>query len=133
MFLAVVLVIFTTIVSFFLYLKWTYTYWTRKGLYMFEGKDSTSRISYQAIRNKGLKHGAYRSFFRSHYMPVNLEIVKDILIKNANHFINRGMYCNPKVDPLSATIPQLENEEWKDVRSIVSQIFSPGEYSSNIE
>lgn len=34
------------------------------------------------------------------FMPLDLEIVKNILIKDFNHFTDRGEYINEKDDPI---------------------------------
>lgn len=118
----------------FVYVKWNETYWERRGLFTYHEKDKTACITYRLLKEKGLKHGAYICVLRPCYMPIDLNIVKHILIKDANHFVHRGLYCNPRDDPLSGILPQLENHhEWKCQRSVITPIFSSGEeYIPNI-
>lgn len=123
----IILILFTsTAIFLYVFMKWNQTYWERRGLYTYYGMDRTAGITYKAIKANGLKHGGYSSFLRSCYMPVDLDLIKAIMNKNSNHFINRGLYCNPKVDPLTGILPQLENQQWKYERSIVTPIFSSG-------
>lgn len=114
----------------FLYVKWNETYWERRGLFTYHGKDRTAGVTYKLLKEKCLKHGGYNSFLRPCYMPIDLNILKHILVKNSDHFINRGMYCNPKDDPLSGILPQLENQQWKYQRSVITPIFSSGKDKS---
>lgn len=124
--LILLIILISTVICLYLFIKRSQTYWERKGLYTYYGMDRTAGITYKAIKERGLKHGAYSSFFRTCYMPVDLDIIKAIMNKNSDHFINRGLYCNPKVDPLTGILPQLENQQWKYERSIVTPIFSSG-------
>lgn len=101
-------------------------YWERRGLYTYHGKDDTGCISYKKIKDKGLRHGGFISFFNPCYMPVDLDIIKAILVTNSDHFLNRGLYYNPKVDPMTAMLPQLPDEQWKYERGVISPIFSSG-------
>lgn len=123
---AVVIAIGTTI---FLYAKWIGTYWERRGLYTYRKKNKTENMNesaYKDFKAKGIKHGGYISYYRPYFMSIDLNVIKAILVKDADHFTNRGLFSNPKIDPFSNTLPKLESEQWKNVRSIVSPIFSSG-------
>lgn len=115
-------------ISVVVYLRRLKSYWERRGLYTYYGNDSTGCITYKNIKERGHKHGAFICFYKSSYMPVNLDIIKAILVTDSEHFLNRGLYSNPKVDPLTGTLSQLTNGEWKNVRSIVSTIFSSSKF-----
>lgn len=122
--------IITVGITILFYLRRLKSYWERRGLYTYYGNDSTGRITYKNIKERGLKQGAFICFFKSYYMPVDLDIIKAILVTDFDHFLNRGLYSNPKVDPLTGTLSQLTNGEWRDVRSTVSTIFSPSKLCS---
>lgn len=132
MVLLTLVALFVTIgTSVFLYIKWLDTYWERKGVFTYRPKNEVGNIAletYKVLKSRGLKYGAFSRFYKSVFMTTDLDVIKAILIKNTDHFVNRGMYSNPKVDPFSATLPALENEVWKNVRNIVSPIFSSGKF-----
>lgn len=112
-----------------LYTKWIDSYWEKRGIYTYRAHNENEYIileTYKTLKAKGLKHGAFVRFYRPFFMTTDLDEIKAILKKDADHFINRGMYSNPKADPMSATLARLENQDWKNVRSIVSPIFSSG-------
>lgn len=112
----------------FLYKIWLDTYWKRKGVYTYSGKhkENIDLSFYQELKTRGLKHGGYSKYFRPRFFTIDLDTIKAILIKDADHFLNRRTYSNPKVDPLSNGLLQLKNQEWKNVRSLVSRVFSSG-------
>lgn len=117
--------------SILIYLKSIDVYWERRGVYTYRPKSEDENVAveaYKDIKAKGLKGGAYVKSCRPRYMPTDLDDLKAILIKDADHFVNRGMYCNPKTDPFSASLVKLENAEWKAVRNVLSPIFSSGEF-----
>lgn len=126
LFVPLIILLFVIGFLLFVYVKWNKTYWERRGLYTYHGKDKSAGITYKLLKEKGLKHGGYNSFLRPCYMPIDLDIIKGILVKDSDHFLNRGLYCNPKDDPLSGIIPMLENQQWKHQRTAVSPIFSTG-------
>lgn len=115
--------------SIFLYIKRIDSYWDRRGVFTYRPKLKNENISfnaYKTLRAKGLKYGGYVRKFKPSFMVVDLDVIKTLLIKDADHFLNRGMYSDPKVDPMSATLTRLENGLWKTIRSTVSPIFSSG-------
>jgi cytochrome P450 family 6 len=63
-------------------------------------------------------------FLQPTLMVNDPEILKNILIKNFSHFVDRGVYSNPKVDPLTGNIFQISGEKWKTLRTKCSVFFT---------
>lgn len=122
----ILVILAAAVSSLYLFMKWRTTYWERRGLYTYYGKDSSGVKTYKNIKERGLKHGGFISLFNPCYMPVDLDIIKAILVTSSDHFVNRGLFSNPKVDPLTATLGHLTDGHWKYVRSTISPIFSSG-------
>jgi cytochrome P450 family 6 len=53
------------------------------------------------------------------------DLIKDVLIKNFSHFVDRGFYNNDKIDPLSGNIFFLKGEKWKTIRAKCNYFFTP--------
>ncbi|GJQ70003.1 Cyp6g1 [Trypoxylus dichotomus] len=55
------------------------------------------------------------------------ELIKQVLIKDFDHFYNRNVQCNEKVDPIAANMMFfLKNPKWKFIRATTSRMFSSG-------
>lgn len=59
-------------------------------------------------------------------MIKDLNLIKNILIKDFDHFMSRGMYCDKENDPLSAHLFALPAKEWQPMRQKISPTFSSG-------
>jgi cytochrome P450 family 6 len=54
---------------------------------------------YESYKDMDSVCGFYNSITPA-IMPTNLDIIKDILIKDFNSFVDRGIYHNEEADPL---------------------------------
>lgn len=56
----------------------------------------------------------------------DLDIVKDILVRNVNLFFENDFIVDKKIDPLLATSPFIisDYDEWKEVRSQITPMFT---------
>lgn len=86
----------------YLYSKWQYSYWKRKGVPQLEpeffygntrdmvnGEKSiadTFLDVYKKFRATGAKYGGVYVVFRHSFVPIAPELIKDILQKNFDHF-----------------------------------------------
>lgn len=65
-------------------------------------------------------------FFRPALLVRDAELVKNMLTKDFQHFHDRGVYCDPKRDKMSANLFALPGEEWKTLRTRLTPAFTSG-------
>lgn len=81
---------------------------------------------YDKFRGTGAKYcGAY---FYTHPIALimDLDLIKDILVKDFANFPDRGLYSNPRDDPLSSNLSTLDGDEWRKLRSKLTAAFTSG-------
>lgn len=54
------------------------------------------------------------------------ELIHGVLIKDFSHFVDRGVYINEKLDPLSVNLITMHGDKWKTMRSRLSPVFTSG-------
>lgn len=124
-------VVAAIIIVVYLYIKWAFLYWKRKGLeYLepnfFEGLGDQFQVAYDTFKAKGLKHGGCFAFLKPIYVPVDLDIIKHIFQIDFHNFTNREGFPNEKVDPLRAHLFNLRDEKWKSLRAKLTPTFTSG-------
>lgn len=79
--------------------------------------------NYKNFKGKGLFTGLY--FFVSPViLLLDIDLIKTVLVKDFNYFMNRGIYFNERDDPLSAHLISLEDAKWKNLRTKLNPTFS---------
>ncbi|XP_059612808.1 probable cytochrome P450 6a23 [Phlebotomus argentipes] len=139
--LDVIFAIMGIFAAFYFYVKHKQSYWERVGVpfakpqFFFgsAGGGFTDRLSfkerfhkiYKTIKSKG-KFGGFYMFTSPAVMFTDAELVKAVLVKDFQHFEDRGFYHNEKVDPLSAHLVSLAGNKWKNLRAKISPTFTSG-------
>ncbi|XP_075215408.1 uncharacterized protein LOC142321296 [Lycorma delicatula] len=117
-----------------------FTYWKNNGIPYISGTfpfgsignlifQKTSLVEifldfYNKARNE--KYIGFYSFFEPQIVIKDLAIIKDVLVKDFSNFVDRGVYLNEAVDPLSAHLFALEGLKWKNLRAKLSPTFTSG-------
>lgn len=80
---------------------------------------------YREFKGKDVLCGIY-IFTRPVTMILDLELIKNIMVKDFYQFSDRGLYHNEQTDPLSAHLFSVEGERWKTLRQKMTTTFSSG-------
>lgn len=64
--------------------------------------------------------------FRPALLVRDLDLIQHVLVKDFNHFVDRGVYMNEKVDPLSAHVAALSGDRWRKIRTKLTPAFTTG-------
>ncbi|XP_017468138.1 PREDICTED: probable cytochrome P450 6a23 [Rhagoletis zephyria] len=83
------------------------------------------RETYQQFKGTGPFFGFFLLATNT-ALVTDLELVKKVLVKDFNHFSDRGLYNNAHDDPLSANMFFAETEQWKRLRTKVTPTFTSG-------
>ncbi|KRT79223.1 cytochrome P450 [Oryctes borbonicus] len=127
---------------FLLYVKYSQTYWSRKGIpYLkphsllgnienpFKRKRGLAldvKASYDTFKRRKIKYGGIYFFTEPIFMPLDTDLIKNILSKDFPHFLGHGFQFNEKYDPLSGHLFNLEGEKWRNMRVKLSPTFTSG-------
>ncbi|XP_062562557.1 cytochrome P450 6a8-like [Armigeres subalbatus] len=81
---------------------------------------------YRQFKARGESFAGYSFFSVPAIMTVDPELVKTILVRDFGIFHDRGIFNNPKDDPLSGHLFLLEGLQWKVLRQMLSPTFTSG-------
>ncbi|XP_073844563.1 probable cytochrome P450 6a14 [Musca autumnalis] len=120
------------------YLYNLYTYWKRRGVLYetpwplfgnFAGigskyhlRDINNRL-YKKFKGQSPFVGTYM-FVRRSALITDLDLIKNILIKDFANFHDRGSFNNVEDDPLTGHLSALEGEQWRAMRTKLTPVFS---------
>ncbi|XP_031638904.1 probable cytochrome P450 6d5 [Contarinia nasturtii] len=124
----------------YLFFKRKYSYWQRKGFnsnpditFPFGNFKRTFLQKEHFVKSiDRIYHATTEPFigiytvFRPTLMIREPELIRTILIKDFNHFTDRGIHCDEENDPLSANLLALPGQKWKHMRSKLTPAFSSG-------
>lgn len=80
---------------------------------------------YNELKGK-FQYGGIFLFTVPMALVTDLDLIKNILIKDFNYFMDHGLYSNEKDDPLSYNLFGMDGNRWKSMRSKLTPTFSSG-------
>lgn len=136
----------TTIISIYIYLKYNFSYWKRRGVEYVEpsllfgnltgpilGQENLC-IAIKSIADqiKGPFGGGYM-FMQPVMFFKDPALIKRVLIKDFDHFADRGFYVDEKNDPLTGSLLSLEGDRWRFMRNKLTPTFTSGKLKLMVE
>ncbi|XP_059610502.1 cytochrome P450 6a8-like [Phlebotomus argentipes] len=130
----------TLMVAGYLYVKKKFQYWEERGIPYVKpefpfgilkdmGKTKhTSQVftaAYNELKGKNSFGGIY-FFTKPVVLPTDVELLKNIFVKDFQYFHDRGIYVNEKDDPLSGHLFALSGQRWRNLRNKLSPTFTSG-------
>lgn len=82
-------------------------------------------MMYNQFKGKG-PVGGITLFTSPILMLLDLDLIKNIMVKDFNTFPNRKGYYNAEDDPLTAHLVNLEDDEWRSLRTKLTPTFTSG-------
>lgn len=80
---------------------------------------------YEKFKGKSKVSGFYM-MLKPTIQLIDLDLIKQVLVKDFNKFVNRGVYYHKEADPVSAHMFALDDGEWKFIRTKLSPTFTTG-------
>lgn len=65
-------------------------------------------------------------FFKPILLAIDPELVKNVMARDFDHFVDRGVFSNEESDPLSAHLFSLTGLKWKHLRQKLTPSFTSG-------
>lgn len=84
-----------------------------------------TRENYHKYKQTG-PFGGFFFFLSPAVVLYDLDLIRDVLIKDFNNFTDRGMFHNEKDDPLTANLLGLDGAKWRQLRNKLSPTFTSG-------
>lgn len=126
-----------------IYFKWSHSYWSRRNVPQTdemhpitgnaENPLNTKRgllirlkDIYEEFKQRGEKHCGMYIFTQPVYVPIDVELVRNIIAKDFSHFQGHGFTTNLKMDPLSGHLFNLDGEKWRNMRVKLTPTFTSG-------
>uniref|UniRef100_A0A1A9WGR6 Cytochrome P450 n=1 Tax=Glossina brevipalpis TaxID=37001 RepID=A0A1A9WGR6_9MUSC len=122
----------------YLKLKNLYSYWSKlsvphekplfflgnmKGLgYTYHWIEINRRI-YKKFKGSSPYAGFY-TFLNKAAMIMDLDLIKNILVKDFQYFSDRGLFHNERDDPLTGNLLFLDGDSWRILRQKISPVFT---------
>lgn len=142
-FASLMFILLSFLCGWYLYFRYCYTYWKRKGVPFIQPTfpvgnilpillkkenvaDWTANV-YKHFKDQGQRHGGIYFLNQPIYFPVDPNIIKSITVKNCDkYFPSHGVRISTKtIPPLARNIFVQSGQIWKEIRAGLNPAFTP--------
>lgn len=91
-----------------------------------ENLAATMQRAYSVFKPQGVKYfGLY--FMRTPiFVPIDPQMIRDIMVKDFDYFVDRGIHIDFEKDQLAANLFNLRGNEWRTMRQKLTSTFTSG-------
>lgn len=144
-FVAIIYILVATVTFIFIYLKWKHSYWKRLGVPYLEphpiygnAKDLIRRkaplatfaiTNYRQLKEQGVKHGGIYMFGSPAWIPIDIDLLKTIMIRDFAHFMNHDPSHDEAIlerEPLLLNLFNTTDERRRSLRVKLTPTFTSG-------
>ena len=137
----VIAALFVLLTVIYLLIEWRYNYWKNqkipfvpptfpfgniKGMGKKFAQFELHQNIYEKYKTKSSPFVGIFYYLQPVILCTDMELIKNIFIRDSAHFIDRGAYYNEKYNPISAHIFNLDNPKWKTLRTKLTPTFTSG-------
>lgn len=141
-------VLVVAIATIYMYIRIvSFSYWKRRNIPYLEPSFPFGHLSDLVWRKVGMGEKIQRIYEQSSGVPLlgifavtrpilvvnDLELVRNILIKDFAHFTDHGVDIDEAHDPLSGQLFSLRGEKWQRLRAAISPVFTSGKLKASFE
>jgi len=122
----------------YVYFQNRYSYWKKRGVPTLKPTAPFGNFSYSILAGKtpafeiaemykafeGHAVGGVYSFGTPSLLPRDPEVLKDILVKDFDHFYGRGRMFDEEAEPLDANLFSLSGSKWRNLRVRLTPLFT---------
>uniref|UniRef100_A0A182V355 Uncharacterized protein n=1 Tax=Anopheles merus TaxID=30066 RepID=A0A182V355_ANOME len=123
------------------YVRRKYTFWADRGVPYVKPRFPFGNIQgigrrmhssqlmtkfYNEMKSSGRPFGGIYFFTNPVALALELDFVKNVLVRDFAHFHDRGVYYNEKDDPISGHLFNIEGTKWTNLRKKLLPTFSSG-------
>ncbi|XP_065347615.1 cytochrome P450 9e2-like isoform X2 [Cloeon dipterum] len=129
------------VVLYIAYASWCHSYWKRKGVYTLHSTfllgslgpailrkktlSDTLLDLYKEAVSKNLKYAGFYMGMTPEYLIVDKELVREVTVKQFDHFTDRQPFARRNVDDLLArSLLSLKGDDWRKMRHNLSPAFT---------
>ncbi|XP_059612810.1 uncharacterized protein LOC132259265 [Phlebotomus argentipes] len=139
--ITILLSVIAPVVLLWWYVTHSFKYWQRRGIRTVKpkfplGNGQTGKTKvhfsvlfatfYNQLKSSDAPFGGIYLFTRPIALALKLDFVRDVLIRDFQHFSDRGIFYNEQDDPLSANLFTLTREKWSVLRAKLTPTFTTG-------
>lgn len=137
-----IIVLISLVIATVLYFKSVHSYWKKRNvnyieptipwgnlenpLFLKKGVTGIVQDAYKQFKSKQKRFGGIYFFHKPIFIPVDLELIKNILTKDFAYFVNHGSLSDEEREPMTANLFTAEDDKWRNLRTKLTPTFTSG-------